>query len=285
MRESIVVRHTWPSLLSSGVNVHNSLYQVGYLVVLVYYCVTYYMPCLTIIEIVISGNYQNLALGTMTVVNCTVPRVPAAALQWVASNGTVISSTNTLSLVSVDSALNGQQFICSASLPGQISTFSKNITVTVQCMQHYCNNYSIYLCCIWFTNIDASVTAVQVNGPSQYVVDGDQNVELQCTVTLSHHIGPDYSVLSITWKDSSNMTHTCNNLGPPTGTQNIFTCSLQISTITPSSAGVYVCSAQVVTSSVLMTNNVTIRVEGTGFLIFINYIDNSTAGFRFISEC
>ena len=62
-RKSIAVRHTWSSLQSSGVTAHNSLYQVGYLSVLVYFCVTYYIPCLTIIEIVIiSWNYQNLAL-------------------------------------------------------------------------------------------------------------------------------------------------------------------------------------------------------------------------------
>ena len=48
-----------------------------------------------------------------------------------------------------------------------------------------------------------SVTQATIVNPPPYVVDGDQNVELQCTVTLSSTIGPDYSALSIDWRDSS----------------------------------------------------------------------------------
>ena len=48
-----------------------------------------------------------------------------------------------------------------------------------------------------------SVSDVTIINPPSYVVDGDQNVELQCTVTLSSTIGPDYSALSIDWRDST----------------------------------------------------------------------------------
>ena len=98
--------------------------------------------------------------------------------------------------------------------------------------------------------------------PPQYFVHGDQNVELQCTVTLSDNIGPGYSALSITWRDSNNAIHDCSDYGPQTGARSVFSCSLQLAVITQASAGVYVCSGQVAGSSVLLTDSASIGVQG-----------------------
>ena len=70
-----------------------------------------------------------------------------------------------------------------------------------------------------------------INPPSYYVVDGDQNVELQCTVTLSSTIGPDYSALSIDWRDSTDtIISSCSSPQPHGNTQisDTFSCNLPL---------------------------------------------------------
>ena len=87
-----------------------------------------------------------------------------------------------------------------------------------------------------------------INPPSYYVVDGDQNVELQCTVTLSSTIGPDYSALSIDWRDSTDtIINNCSSPQPHGNTQisDTFSCNLILATISATSAGLYTCNATV----------------------------------------
>ena len=114
------------------------------------------------------------------------------------------------------------------------------------------------------TIAEAAVSSVTIVNPSSYVVDGDRNVELQCTVTLSHHIGPDYSALSIRWAHKRSIVHNCPHPQPHGNTQisNTFTCNLTLATVSATSAGVYTCSGEVIRSNVLLHDSHNLEVEG-----------------------
>ena len=100
--------------------------------------------------------------------------------------------------------------------------------------------------------------------PPLYVVDGDRNVELQCTVTLSAHIGPDYSALNITWTHNTTTIHNCSIPQPhgDTQTSSTFTCNLTLANISATSAGVYSCSGEVTGSNVTVADIHPLKVEG-----------------------
>ena len=102
-----------------------------------------------------------------------------------------------------------------------------------------------------------------ITNPPSYVVDGDQNVELQCTVTLSSTIGPDHSALSIEWRDSTNaIINNCSSLQPHGNTQisDTFSCNLTLATISATSAGLYSCNAATSTSNI--TSQINLQVQG-----------------------
>ena len=109
-----------------------------------------------------------------------------------------------------------------------------------------------------------SVTQATIINPPSYVVDGDQDVELQCTVTLSSTIGPDYSALSIDWRDSTDtIINNCSSPQPHGNTQIsvTFSCNLTLATISATSAGLYKCDGLLAESSQDTFYNVT--VQGT----------------------
>ena len=110
-----------------------------------------------------------------------------------------------------------------------------------------------------------SVTNATIINPPIYVVDGDQNVELQCTVTLSSTIGPDYSALSIDWRDTTDtVINNCSSPQPHGNTQisDTFSCNLTLATISATSAGLYSCNAAItgISDSRIGFNN--LQVQG-----------------------
>ena len=109
---------------------------------------------------------------------------------------------------------------------------------------------------------DTSVNQISIVNPPSYVVDGDQNVELQCTVTLSHYIGPDYSALRITWTDNTNTVHNCPHPQPQGIISNTFTCNLALATVSATNAGVYTCSGELTGSNILQADFLVLKVEG-----------------------
>ena len=111
-----------------------------------------------------------------------------------------------------------------------------------------------------------SVTNVTIINPPSYVVDGDQNVELQCTVTLSSTIGPDYSALSIDWRDSTNTSiNNCSSPLPHGNTQisDTFSCNLTLATISTTSAGLYTCNAAITGISGSRVGFINLQVQGS----------------------
>ena len=110
-----------------------------------------------------------------------------------------------------------------------------------------------------------SVTQATIINPPSYVVDGDQNVELQCTVTLSSTIGPDYSALSIDWRDTTDtIINNCSSPQPHGNTQisDTFSCNLTLATISATSAGLYTCNAAITGISGSRVGFINLQVQG-----------------------
>ena len=110
-----------------------------------------------------------------------------------------------------------------------------------------------------------SVTQATIINPPPYVVDGDQNVELQCTVTLSSTIGPDYSALSIDWRYiTETIINNCPSPQPHGNTQisNTFSCNLTLATISATSAGLYSCNAAITGISGTRVGFIYLLVQG-----------------------
>ena len=125
---------------------------------------------------------------------------------------------------------------------------------------HCCSQViSVILCDHIAEGLVSSVTIVN---PPSYVVDGDKNVELQCTITLSHHIGPDYSALSIRWAHNRSIVHNCPHPQPHGNTHNNFTCNLTLATVSASSAGLYNCSGNIIESGVTNSYHFNLHVHG-----------------------
>ena len=118
-----------------------------------------------------------------------------------------------------------------------------------------------------------SVTQVTIINPPPYVVDGDQNVELQYTVTLSSTIGPDYSALSIHWtRGVDTIINNCSSPQPHGNTQisDTFSCNLTLATISATSAGLYTCNAAVTGISGGSTDLITLQVQGLEINVLVN---------------
>ena len=111
---------------------------------------------------------------------------------------------------------------------------------------------------------EAAVSNITIVNPPSYVVDGNRNVELQCTVILNHHIGPDYSALSIRWRDNTNTVYNCPHPQPHGNTQisNTFTCNLTLATVSATSAGKYNCLGEITGSNILQNVFLDLKVEG-----------------------
>ena len=133
-----------------------------------------------------------------------------------------------------------------------------------------------------------SVTQAAIINPPSYAVDGDQNVELQCTVTLSSTIGPDYSALSIDWRDSTDtIINNCSSPQPHGNTQisGTFSCNLTLATISATSAGLYSCNAAITGISGSRVGFINLQVQGLDMNMLVKNEMHITDTHRFSSEC
>ena len=107
------------------------------------------------------------------------------------------------------------------------------------------------------------------------MVDGDQNVELQCTVTLNSTIAPDYSALRIDWRDyNDTIIKNCSSSQPHGNTQisDTFSCNLTLATISTTSAGLYTCNAAITGISGVFTDLINLQVQGLKQYAFMMYL-------------
>ena len=84
-------------------------------------------------DISISGEHSDLTVGTTYNNTCSVPGLDdSSAIMWTSSAAAVpVSTTNTLTLQSVNNTLNGTEFTCSVNSSKLYSSGMKKITVTI----------------------------------------------------------------------------------------------------------------------------------------------------------
>ena len=79
-------------------------------------------------EIRISENYSNLTVGSTTYIKCDVPKLMPSVVSW----NLPTSTSNILTLESVNSTLNGVNFTCTVNSNKLYTPAEKMITVTVK---------------------------------------------------------------------------------------------------------------------------------------------------------
>ena len=96
--------------------------------------------------------------------------------------------------------------------------------------------------------------------PTVTVTIESSSVDIVCNITLNTAIGPDLSVLNYYWyHDNKMMTqgrlfHRIDEIA--------FTTTLEITSVQPSNAGVYQCSAGIVGDNTITSNTTHLCVKG-----------------------
>ena len=88
--------------------------------------------CINFLEIAISGDYSDLQVGRTQNITCTVPGIPPEAVMWSGTWSKASLSSDVLMLSSIDSTLNGNEFICSVKSNKLFIPSERKITFTVQ---------------------------------------------------------------------------------------------------------------------------------------------------------
>ena len=85
-------------------------------------------------DISISGEHTDLTVGTTYNITCTVPGLDdSSAIMWTSSAAAVlVSTTNTLTLQSVNNTLNGTEFTCSVNSSELYSVGENKISITTK---------------------------------------------------------------------------------------------------------------------------------------------------------
>ena len=82
-------------------------------------------------EIVITGQYQQIQLGSTSTVTCSVPELMNSNIKWISHDGAVVSSSGVLMLFG-DHTIDGRIFRCVVTSTQVHSSGKKGITVTVK---------------------------------------------------------------------------------------------------------------------------------------------------------
>ena len=83
-----------------------------------------------------------------------------------------------------------------------------------------------------------------------------------CNITLNTVIGPDLSVLNYTWYYNNTDVTNRSEIFDQNKETNVVTTILNITSVQPSNAGVYQCSAGIVGSNTITSNTTQLCVKG-----------------------
>uniref|UniRef100_A0A1X7THZ3 Ig-like domain-containing protein n=1 Tax=Amphimedon queenslandica TaxID=400682 RepID=A0A1X7THZ3_AMPQE len=169
-------------------------------------------------DIVVTGQYTNLTVGSSVSINCTtMPSIPNSVIKWHSS--LLNSNSNELIINPVMLSHTNQIFTCVMSSDLLAMSLTESITISV---------------------LDTSVSSVTVQSLSSYVIGDD--VSIVCTISLTNAIGPDVSSLVMNWfKDNEMIT---DNI-IINGSSSTFNSTLTLTQVSPTDAGVYTCNASI----------------------------------------
>ena len=79
----------------------------------------------------ITGQFQNLQLGSTSTISCSVPQLMNSVINWLSHSGAVVSSSGVLMLFG-NHSINGRIFRCVVNSSQLHSTGESNIIITVK---------------------------------------------------------------------------------------------------------------------------------------------------------
>ena len=82
-------------------------------------------------ELVITGQYQQIQLGSTSTVTCSVPQLMSSNIKWISHDGAVVSSSGVLMLFG-DHTIDGRTFRCVVNSTQLYSPGERNITVIIK---------------------------------------------------------------------------------------------------------------------------------------------------------
>ena len=89
--------------------------------------------CYFVEFIVISGDYEDLRIGSSAMIYCTAPTLSnSSTISWLSQDGSVVSSSGVLALQPVDYSINGSVFTCSVVSPQLLININQSIVVITQ---------------------------------------------------------------------------------------------------------------------------------------------------------
>ena len=109
----------------------------------------------------------------------------------------------------------------------------------------------LFISATYVTSVTMKPTVTVTFGSSAVIV---------CNITLNTAIGPDLSVLNYTWYHNDEIIKQNITLHNVDGKS--FTITLEFTSVQPSNAGVYQCSAGIVGSNTITSNTTQLCVQG-----------------------
>ena len=82
-------------------------------------------------EIVITGQYQQIQLGSTSTVTCSVSQLMNTNIKWISHDGAVVSSSGVLMLFG-NHTIDGRIFRCVVNSPQLYSPGERNVTVIIK---------------------------------------------------------------------------------------------------------------------------------------------------------
>ena len=100
----------------------------------------------------------------------------------------------------------------------------------------------------------------------------ESSVVIVCNITLNTAIGPDLSVLNYTWYHNNIDITDRSEILEQNKETNTVTIILNITSVQPSNAGVYQCSAGIVGSNTITSNTTQLCVKGIICFDYLPYL-------------
>uniref|UniRef100_A0A1X7TBD5 Ig-like domain-containing protein n=1 Tax=Amphimedon queenslandica TaxID=400682 RepID=A0A1X7TBD5_AMPQE len=186
-----------------------------------------------------NGNFTDLSLGYSATIQCvnlsSLNGITMRSIKWTDSDGTIVSSNNTLILPNVVPSINNTEYTCTVEVDiNPVTCLPDNKTIIVFVKRTY-------------------VSSIVMSSQLSFLINS--TVKINCYIILNTPVGPGIQP-NVTWyHDMTNITHN-SSLIRDLELDNLFTSILTIDSVQVSDAGVYHCNARI--GSNVTTKNVSL---------------------------
>ena len=200
-------------------------------------------------------------MGYSTTIQCVIlSSLEGITIKWTNKDKENISSNNALVISNVVLELQNTEYACTAVVttnPKNCSTESSTITINIKGNELLSPPFKF----IQFFIIETYISSVTVK-PYALIKDINSSVLLNCTITLNTVIGPNTSFITYYWyRDNTNITSGSTPL-MISGEGTSLVTTLNISSVAPFNAGVYMCKASIDDANFSLSNTLQFCAQG-----------------------